>query len=52
MGVTRTWPSREDARTADTRTLQAVALADSPSRGNILLYVRWQPSCPELSTSP
>ena len=35
VGVTMTWPSREDARTVDRRTLQAVVLADSPSYGNI-----------------
>ena len=31
VGVTMTWPSREDAYTTDRRIVQAVALADSPS---------------------
>ena len=31
VGVTMTYPSGEDAHTTDRRTLQAIALDDSPS---------------------
>ena len=52
VGGTMTWPSRENAHTMDRCTLQAIALADSPSYGNIPRYLWWQASCPEvLSTS-
>ena len=46
VGVPMTVPSREDAHFTDTRTLQDVALTDSPSYGNFPWCLWWQGSCP------
>ena len=44
------WSFRQDAHTTERRTLQAVALADSSSYGNISLHLWWQASSALTST--